>query len=225
MGIEPRLEIVEKKSPLLHAPQTRRFVAVEADHESRDEIEFLPEIRQPDKGPNPPNDAAEPEQHYHFAEHRYVVDVEAEGVMPEEVGDEKEIARPAPEIEDALAKTAVETELANAAQVFRHPSWQIKIFGPRIFGFGTGITPANRFKLLRIDRLDEVFRFQISVEPSSKHESVGVSASALQRSTILKLADLLREAHWVADLVRLTLRILAGSVLSRNVISLSSRET
>ena len=78
------------------------------------------------------------------------------------------------------------------------------------------MTPANRFKLLRVDRLDEVFRFQISVEPSSQNESVGVPASALQRSTILKLADLLREAHWVADLVCLTFRFLAGSVLPRN---------
>jgi hypothetical protein len=51
-----------------------------------------------------------------------------------------------------------------------------------------------------------------------------VPASALQRSTILKLADLLREAHWVADLIRLTLRILAGSVPPRNVILLSSKE-
>ena len=221
---EPRLEILEEKFPLCHTPEARGFVTVEADHESGDEIEFPPEIGESDERLDAPDNAAESEQHHHFAEHWHLIDIETERVVPEGVGDKKEIARSASEIEDASAKTPIETELAHAAQVFRHPSWQIKVFGPAIPRLDAGIAATNRFKLLSVDRLNQVFRLEFSAEPSSQHHAVDVPASAFQRSAILKFAELLREAHWVADLIDLTLELSTGSGWLRNVILPSSKE-
>jgi len=39
-------QVVQKEFPFRHLPEVRHFVVVEANHESRDEIEFLSKIGQ-----------------------------------------------------------------------------------------------------------------------------------------------------------------------------------
>jgi len=49
-GIQAGRRIIEKKSPLLGTPERRTLVAVEADHEGGNEIEFAVESGQRSEG-------------------------------------------------------------------------------------------------------------------------------------------------------------------------------
>ena len=71
-------EIIEKKIPLRHAPKSGHLVVVEANHKSRDEIEFLSKIGQRPKSFNLPDYAANAEQTRNLPEHGQAVHITAE---------------------------------------------------------------------------------------------------------------------------------------------------
>lgn len=71
-------QVVEKEFPLRHLPEVRHFVVVEANHESRNEIEFLSEIGQRPKSFDSLNYAANPEQTRNIPEHGQTVHIKTE---------------------------------------------------------------------------------------------------------------------------------------------------
>src|SRR5262249_49690009 len=93
-------EVIEEKFPFVHTPKARCLVAIEANHESGDEIELPAEMREPNERTHPPNDALDSEQANHFTEHRHLVDIQPQNVVPEIFGDKKEIARATTKIEN-----------------------------------------------------------------------------------------------------------------------------
>src|ERR1041385_4022904 len=84
-GIEPRLEVVEKKRPLFRAPELRTFMPVEANHEGRDEIELAIKRRERLERLDARDDALEPERMKHFPKHRHVTGLKSEGAMPKPI--------------------------------------------------------------------------------------------------------------------------------------------
>jgi len=71
-------QIVEKEFPFGNFPQVRHFVVVEANHESRNEIEFLSKIGQRPKSFDALNYTANPEQPRNLPEHGQTVHIKAE---------------------------------------------------------------------------------------------------------------------------------------------------
>ena len=54
-------QVVQKEFPFRHLPEVRHFVVVEANHESCDEIKFLPKIGQRPKSFDSLDYTADPE--------------------------------------------------------------------------------------------------------------------------------------------------------------------
>jgi len=71
-------QVVEKEFPLRHPPEVRHFVVVEANHESRDEIEFLSKIGQRPKSFDLLDYAANAKQTRNFPEHGQTVHIKTE---------------------------------------------------------------------------------------------------------------------------------------------------
>ncbi len=71
-------QVVEEEFPFRDFPEVRHFVVVEANHESRNEIEFLSKIGQRPKSFDLLDCAANAEQTRNFAEHGQTVHIEAE---------------------------------------------------------------------------------------------------------------------------------------------------
>ena len=71
-------QVVEKEFPLRYLPEVRHFVVVEANHESRNEIEFLSKIGQRPKSFDLLDYAANAEQTRDFPKHGQTVHIKAE---------------------------------------------------------------------------------------------------------------------------------------------------
>jgi len=71
-------KVVQKKVPLWHFPEVRHFVIVKANHESRDEIEFLSKIGQRPKSFDSLDYTADPEQARNVPEHGQTVHIKTE---------------------------------------------------------------------------------------------------------------------------------------------------
>ena len=71
-------QVVEKEVPLRHLPEIRHFVLVEANHKSRNEIEFLSKIGQRPESFNLLHYAANAEQTRNFPEHGQTIHIKAE---------------------------------------------------------------------------------------------------------------------------------------------------
>ncbi len=71
-------QVVEKEFPFRDLPKVRHFVVVEANHESRNEIEFLSKIGQRPESFDLLDYAANAEQTRNFPEHGQAVHIKAE---------------------------------------------------------------------------------------------------------------------------------------------------
>ncbi len=71
-------QVIQKEFPFRHLPEVRHFVVVEANHESRDHIEFLAKIGKGSESFNSLDYTAYPEQARNFAEHGQTVHIETD---------------------------------------------------------------------------------------------------------------------------------------------------
>ncbi len=71
-------QVIQKKFPFRHLPEVRHFVVVEANHESRDEIEFLSKIGKGSESFDSLHYTADAEQPRNFAEHGQTVHIKTE---------------------------------------------------------------------------------------------------------------------------------------------------
>src|SRR6185503_14301919 len=145
------VQIIQKKLPFPDVPKSGHLVIVEANHESGNHVEFLPETRQRTKRLDLLNDAADTEQARDFPEHCHTIDVEANSGMTEELRDVEKVPCAAAQIENALGTRHVEFKLANPPDVNSDPTVEIEIFRPVRAGICHRVSPANLFELYGID--------------------------------------------------------------------------
>src|SRR2546421_4689839 len=91
-GIKSRLEIIKEKRPLPGPPKRLTLVSVEANHKRSDEIELPSESRKRLERLHSRDHPLQPEGAKHFAEHRHVIDIEAEGAMAQPMTDIQKVA-------------------------------------------------------------------------------------------------------------------------------------
>src|SRR5450432_817176 len=120
-GFQPCLKIVEKKCPFLWAPERRAFVPVKADHERRDEVEFVFEGWQQLERVHPPENALHPERADHFRIHRHFIDIEPDGVMADPLADVEKIAGARTDIENVFPPAPIKIEFLHPAQIDADP--------------------------------------------------------------------------------------------------------
>jgi len=190
-------QIVEKEFPFGNFPEIRHFVIVEANHESRNEIEFLSKIRERAKSVDSLNYTADSEQPRNFPKHRQTVHIKAESRMPQQLGYVEKISCPAAKIEDALGTHQIEFNLPNSTNVDSNPAIKIKILRPVCAGIGDGISLANLLESHRIDCLDDPLL--IKRKSSSPEKSERVFPRADQALAIYKLAYFVSKSHLKID--------------------------
>ncbi len=71
-------QVIEKEFPFRHLPEVRHFVVVEANHESRDEIEFLSKIGERSESFNLLDYTAYSEQARNLPEHGQTVHIKTD---------------------------------------------------------------------------------------------------------------------------------------------------
>ena len=190
-------QIVEKEFPFGNFPQIRHFVVVEANHESRNEIEFLSKIGQRPKSFDSLNYTANAEQAGNVPEHGQTIHIQAESRMTEQLSYIEEISCTAAKIEDALGTGQIEFDLANSANVDSDPAVEIEIFRPVGAGVGYRVSLANLRETDRIDCFDDSFFIQR--ESTRSQKSKRVLPRADQAPAIYKLAYLMSKSHLKID--------------------------
>src|SRR6266852_1056027 len=163
--------VVEKKVPFRHAPKARYFVIVKADHVSGDDIELSAEIGKWNKALHTPDQARHAEQLGHFPEHRKVIRVETEDVVPKQAAEVKKISGPATDIENSAVTAEVELEIANTSQVRLEPRLPVEIFRRIVPGVIDLVTSANCFELLAVGRLRNGLRVEIGGQSALQQQS------------------------------------------------------
>src|SRR5258708_37109188 len=128
---------------------------VEANHERRNDIEFLTDVWEWMKRLDLLNDSADTEQARDFPEHWQAIHVEANSGMTEELRDVEKVSCAAAQIENALGTRHVEFKLANPPDIDSDPTIEIEIFRPVRAGICYGISPANLLEASRIECLDD----------------------------------------------------------------------
>ena len=190
-------QVVQKEFPLWHLPKVRHLVAVEANHESRNEIEFLSKIGQRPKSFDSLNYTANAEQARNVPEHGQTVHIQAESRMTEQLSYIEEISCTAAKIEDALGTGQIEFDLANSANVDSDPAVEIEIFRPVRAGIGYRVALANLLESNGIDCFDDPFFTQRESTVSEKSERMFPCAD--QTPTIHKLAYFMSKSHLKKD--------------------------
>jgi len=147
-------QIIEEEFPLGHAPKSRHFVIVEADHEGGNEIELLAEAREWMKSLNPLNHTSDPEQFCDFPEHWQSIHVEPDSGMTEELRDVQKVSRAAAQIENLLGTRQVEFELADPPDVHFDPTIEIEILRPVRAGICHGVSATDLIETSWINCLD-----------------------------------------------------------------------
>jgi hypothetical protein len=190
-------QIVQKEFPFCHLPELRRFVVVEANHESRDEIKFLSKIGQRPKSFDSLDYAADPEQTCNFSEHGQTVHIKTESGMTEQLGYVEKISGAAAKIEDALGTRQIEFDLANSSNVDSDPAIEIEIFRPVCAGICDSVSLANLLESNRIDCFYNPFFIQRESTGSEKSERMFPRAD--QAPAIYKLAYFMSKSHLKKD--------------------------
>src|SRR5258708_12775686 len=144
---------------------------VEANHERRNDIEFLTDVWEWMKRLDLLNDSADTEQARDFPEHWQAIHVEANSGMTEELCDIEKVSCAAAQIENALGTRHVEFKLANPADVNSDPTVEIEIFRPVRAGICHRVSPANLFELDWIDCLNDALCLQRETIPVQQPES------------------------------------------------------
>src|SRR4030095_10482493 len=171
-GREMLCQVVQKEFPFRDLPKVGHFVVVEANHESRDEIEFLSKIGQRPKSIDSLNYTANSEQPRNFPEHRQTVHIKTESGMPQQLGYVEKISCPAAKIEDALGTRQIEFNLPNSTNVDSNPPIGIYILRPVCAGVGDCISFANLLESNRIDCLDDPLLIERKSSSPEKSERV-----------------------------------------------------
>src|SRR4051812_165739 len=135
-----RGEIVEKEFPLRDFPKLVALMPVETNHVGGDGVEFFTKIGQRLVSFDPPDHPLHPKQIDHLRETGLLIEVHADGVVTEIFADVKEVTGAAPDIEDPLFATEIETEITDARQVDFHPALDVEVFGPGIARVGHPMT-------------------------------------------------------------------------------------
>jgi hypothetical protein len=172
-------------------------VVVEANHESRNDVEFLPKIGQWPKGIDSLDDTANSEQPRNFPKHRQTIHIKTESGMPQQLSYVEKISCPAAKIEDALGTGQIEFNLPNSTNVDPNPAIEIKILRPVCAGVAYRISHANLLESDRIDCLDDPLLIKRKSSRSEKSERVFSRAD--QASTINKLAYFVSKSHLKID--------------------------
>ena len=147
-------QIIEKEFPFGDSPQAWLLVIVKANHECGNEVEFFAEIGQGNEWLNAPGHTRHAEQSCDVAEHRHLIDVEADGVVAEQPRDVGEVAGAAAEIENAFWRGSIEIDSTHPANVDADPTVEIEIFGPILAGIIDRVSPSNLVELVAIDGLN-----------------------------------------------------------------------
>ena len=154
-------KIVQKEFPFRDAPKSGHLVIVEANHEGRNEIEFLSEARERMKRLDSLNYAAHAEQTRDFPEHWQPIHIKTNSGMAEQLCDMEKVSCAAADIENPAGTRQIEFELANPADVNSDPTIEIEIFRPVRAGICYGVSPANLLEASRIDCLDDPLCLQL----------------------------------------------------------------
>ena len=88
---------------------------------ARDEIEFFSEIGQWRLRFDAPNDAANTEELCRSAEERFLISIEAESFVAEELADVKKITGARAKIENVKWRASIEPEILNAPDIYVDP--------------------------------------------------------------------------------------------------------
>src|SRR5437773_5012175 len=148
-------QIVEKKFPLRHAPKSGHLVIVEANHKSGNDIELLSEPRERTKRLDSLNYTAHAEQACYFAKHRQTIYIKPDAGMTEQLCDVEKVSCPTAEIENPLRPRQIEFKLANSANIYSDPAFEIEILWPVRSGIRYCISPANPLKSDGINCVDD----------------------------------------------------------------------
>ena len=190
-------QVVQKEFPFGHFPKVGHFVVVEANHESRDEIEFLSKIGQRPKSFDSLHYAVDAKQARNFAEHGQTVHIKTEPGVTEQLGYVEEISCAAAKIEDAFGARQIEFDLANSPYVDSDPTVEIEIFRPVRTGVGDGVTFANLLETNRIDCFDDPFFSERESTSSKKPERMFPCAD--QAPAIYELSYFMSKSHLTID--------------------------
>jgi hypothetical protein len=134
---------------------------VEANHEGRNDIEFLTEAWERTKRLDSLNDAVDTEQARNFPEHWQAIHIEANSGMTQELRDVEKVSCAAAQIENPLRTRQVEFKLANPPDINSDPTIEIEIFRPIRAGIYYGVTPSNLLEASWIDCLDDALCLQL----------------------------------------------------------------
>ncbi len=115
--------------------------------------------------------------------------------MPEQFVDVEKISGAAAEIENARARSIVETQLAHALQIDSNPMLKIEIFRWRIAGIVDGILPANSFKAIRVDRLDNRVGADAGGEPAIAYDCTSVTPCTFKSFAVEQFSKFLGETQ------------------------------
>lgn len=170
-------QIVQEKFPFRDVPKSGHLMIVEANHESANHVEFLPETRQGTKRLDLLNNAPDTEQTRDFPEHWQAIHVEANSGMTEKLCDVEKVPCAAAQIENALWTRHVEFKLANPPDVNSDPTIQIEIFRPVRAGICYGVSPPNLVKTSWIDCLDDALCLQLKTVRAQQPEGAFSRAS------------------------------------------------
>jgi len=147
-------DVIEKKIPLGHSPKIGLSVAVEANHEGGDEIEFSSQVGKGTKSLDSLDHATNAEERGDFCKHRYPVQIQTKSGMPEQLGDVEKISRAAAKVEDALPARQIELDVTNAANVYGDPAVEIEILPPVLGGIVDRVPLANLLESDRVERFN-----------------------------------------------------------------------
>src|SRR5207248_813752 len=154
------------------------------------------EVGQGNKCFDSPDNATHTERFGALGEHRQPVDIEAEHVVAEQLGDVSEIARAAADIEDAFARGDIEAGIADALDVDVDPTGEIEILRP-IFTSGIIHAPAvvHFLELRAVDRCDNRVRFEFHRQTPVEHPVTDALTGAAECAPAHDLRHFFRKTH------------------------------
>lgn len=147
-------DVIEEKIPFGHSPKIGLSVAVEANHEGGDEIEFSSQVGKGTKSLDSLDHATNAEERGDFCKHRYPVQIQTKSGMPEQLGDVEKISRAAAKVEDALPARQIELDVTNAANVYGDPAVEIEILSPVVSRIVDRVPLANLLESDRVERFN-----------------------------------------------------------------------
>ena len=162
---------------------------METDAVPGNEVEFFAEIRQRRLRADPSYDAINAEKIGCAAEERFVIRIESETFVSEQLAEVKEITRAAAKIENLERRRAIEPEILDALHVDSHPVIGVFI-GVDLSGVGPiGILLAQSYQLRSINRAENA---------SGTHwmrPATGVLPQAFRRIAGKELLEFVRKLH------------------------------